>query len=306
MSERKSSAPSPLKADAQSPSTSATAHTVPPPVTVSQATPFLRLPPELRNRIYEYALTSEVELEMVKSVQNHQFTATTLASASRINFNRLASYMEYILDNVVRFSNSRGAMQSSVRQFIRFYDKANNTKTHWNCTFIFDGIYGVSKVKFDTSMWLMSHSDTFVKMLVAAERSPNMKIHFYLPGFGYFGKSKIAPKKLVEGGLLLKRAIRGLTEYHFSPPGFGVGDEGKHSRLFDRRAQLHGGLHELEIKQRGRNTLNLRVFPAEKVFKVDDFRHRAKDGFADKDDATENLNLESWIAWLQDVYDHGL
>lgn len=121
--------------------------------------------------------------------------------------------------------------------FLEFYNNAGDLNTKWTCTFVLDGVFGKSKQKYDTSMWMQSNSHVFVKLLKASEASPRMKIHFYIPGFAFVGKARLQPWKFVAGALLLTRAIRRrrrLLTTDFPAPAFDLGTTEMSDREFIR------------------------------------------------------------------------
>ncbi|KAL1608534.1 hypothetical protein SLS60_003476 [Paraconiothyrium brasiliense] len=290
------------------------------PSATSPDSPLLVLPPELRNRVYEYALTSDDVLDMTK-VKGIKIYHSTIKSANpRVHFNSLALVckqlhsetkgMEFRLNNTIGFGE--GNMTLIQERFLEFYESADGLKKAWSCTFILEGCYRKSSQRFNTSDWMLEQSTKFVQLLWAAKLSPQMKIHLFLPGFAFVGKARDQPQKLVEGAHLLKRAIRGIScsEYYRNrlPSGFGVGKTSMCYWEFNTSAQLHGGLYQISVQRLGQKTLNLRVFPADKVFNAELFEAKAKEPFQDidKDDATQNEDLAAWTSWVQEIYNNGL
>lgn len=93
--------------------------------------------------------------------------------------------------------------------FLKFYKAASDIKKKWACTFVLDGMSERAPDYQNRSglVWLPGTFNLLLETLEVAKRSPDMEIHYFIPGFGFYGLARPDPTWLIRVALLTAAAL---------------------------------------------------------------------------------------------------
>lgn len=276
------------------------------PTVAASSSRFLEIPGELRNYIYEYALTTEHGIDCIferqpnkKLINPVMYISKTQEAQVRVNRLKLVCRQLHtevkgleIVHNPIRFLGSTPNVAGALKGFLRFTKECS---TVWlkrlSKVVLIEQIHpATTNSQRRPQIWIADNISTVTTALSVFSAQPQMKVHLKVLYFSFHYLH--SPLHFMKDGILLTRAFRGNDESDIAPVPHVITPQ-----IITRAADRMLGKQKSKVAKHHK-VLNIHYFPMDDDIDLEDFRQASMDSIREEgleEEFEEAGYVDEWI-----------